>query len=171
MTTLSHVPVERIEALIRFIRDEKVILDRDLADLYGVSTSNLNKAVKRNLNRFPDDFMFQLTQDEFDALRFQIGTSKRGGPRYRPYAFTEHGALMAASVLNSAIAIDTSVQVIRAFVKIRALVASHVELAGEIEALEKKYDHHFKIVFDAIRQLMTPPKPKRKLIGFRKKNK
>lgn len=116
MTTLSHVPVERIEALIRFIRDEKVILDRDLADLYGVSTSNLNKAVKRNLNRFPDDFMFQLTQDEFDALRFQIGTSKRGGPRYRPYAFTEHGALMAASVLNSAIAIDTSVQVIRAFV-------------------------------------------------------
>ena len=170
-SSLVPIPVERIEKAIYLIRGEKVMLDRDLAELYGVSTKNLNKAVKRNLDRFPDDFMFRLDRNELESLRFQVGTSNkgRGGSRYVPYAFTEHGALMVGNILNSPRAVDTSVQIVRAFVKMRTMLATHSELATKFDALEKKYDHQFKVVFDAIRQLMIPPEPKRKPIGFRTK--
>lgn len=168
----SHpFPPERIEKAIYVFRDERVILDSDLAEIYGVSTKNLNKAVKRNLDRFPDDFMFRLTDEEFESLRFQIGTSNetRGGRRYLPYVFTEHGALMAANILNSRLAVLASVEVVRAFVRMRAMLLSHRDLARKIDSLEKKYDRQFKIVFDAIRGLMIPPAPNRKAIGFRTK--
>jgi len=164
----SLIPLERIEKAILFIRGEKVMLDSDLAELYGVETKVLNQAVNRNASRFPVDFMFQLTESEFTNLRSQIVTSNegRGGRRYLPYAFTEHGALMLANVLNSERAVQTSVQVVRAFVKLRQLLASNAELARKLAALEQKYDAQFKVVFDAIRQLMSPPaKPKRE-IGF-----
>jgi len=174
---LATIPVERIEQAILVIRGEKVILDSDLAALYGVETKALNRAVKRNAKRFPSDFVFQLTEDEMTALWYQSGTSNlksqnetskgRGGRRYRPYVFTEHGAIMAANVLNSERAVEASVQVVRVFVRVRQMVVSNAELARKLEELEKKYDAQFKVVFDAIRQLMTPPDPKRKQIGFR----
>ena len=167
---MSLVPVERIEKAILSIRGEKVMLDSDLAELYGVETKVLNQAVKRNAARFPADFMFQLTQEEHDdlvRLRSQIVTLKRGEHRkYLPYAFTEHGALMLANVLNSERAAQTSVMVVRAFVRLRQMLASNAELARKLAALENKYDAQFKIVFDAIRQLMSPPEPKRREIGF-----
>lgn len=164
----SLIPMERIERAILVIRGERVMLDSDLAELYGVETKALNRAVRRNPGRFPLDFVFQLTAAEAHALRCQTGTSNkgRGGRRYLPYAFTEHGALMLANVLNSERAAQTSVMVVRAFVRLRQMLASNVELSRKLEALEKKYDAQFKIVFDAIRQLMSPPvKPKRE-IGF-----
>ena len=165
---MAVVPVERIERAILSIRDERVMLDSDLAELYGVETRILNQAVKRNIGRFPADFMFQLSPKEVEALRSQIVISNegRGGRRYLPYAFTEHGALMLANVLNSERAAQTSVQVVRAFVRLRQMLASNAELARKLEAMEKKYDRRFKIVFDAIRQLMSPPEPKRREIGF-----
>jgi phage regulator Rha-like protein len=167
---MSLVPVERIERAILSIRGEKVMLDSDLAELYGVETKALNQAVKRNATRFPADFMFQLTQEEHDdlvRLRSQIVTLKRGEHRkYLPYAFTEHGALMLANVLNSERAAQTSVMVVRAFVRLRQMLASNAELARKLAALENKYDAQFKVVFDAIRQLMSPPEPKRREIGF-----
>jgi phage regulator Rha-like protein len=163
------VPLERIERAIFSIRGEKVMLDSDLAELYGVETKALNQAVKRNLDRFPADFMFQLTAgDVFKLNRSQIvtGSQKHRDPRFPPYAFTEHGALMLANVLNSERAAQTSVQVVRAFVRLRQMLASNAELARKLAALENKYDAQFKVVFDAIRQLMSPPaKPKRE-IGF-----
>ena len=167
---MAVIPVERIERAILSIRGEKVMLDNDLAELYGVETKVLNQAVKRNIERFPADFMFQLTQEEYDdlvRLRSQFVTLKRGAHRkYLPYAFTEHGALMLANVLNSERAAQTSVQVVRAFVRLRQMLASNAELARKLAALENKYDAQFKVVFDAIRQLMSPPaKPKRE-IGF-----
>jgi hypothetical protein len=165
---VSLVPMERIERAIILVRGEKVMLDSDLAEIYGVETGLLNRAVKRNESRFPSDFMFQLTVEEAESLRCQIGISNegRGGRRYLPYAFTEHGALMLANVLNSERAAQTSVQVVRAFVKLRQMLASNAELARKLAAMEKKYDAQFKVVFDAIRQLMSPPaKPKRE-IGF-----
>jgi phage regulator Rha-like protein len=166
----SLVQVERIERAILSIRGEKVMLDNDLAELYGVETKALNQAVKRNLDRFPPDFCFRLTKtetDELKSLRSQFVTLKRGEHRkYLPYAFTEHGALMLANVLNSERAAQTSVQVVRAFVRLRQMLTSNAELARKLAALEKKYDRQFKVVFDAIRQLMSPPaKPKRE-IGF-----
>ncbi len=163
----SLVPVERIERAILLIRGEKVMLDSDLAELYGVETKRLNEQVQRNLGRFPEDFMFQLTPEEWNSLRSQFATLKRGEHRkYLPYAFTEHGALMLANVLNSERAAQTSVQVVRAFVRLRQMLASNAELARKLAALENKYDAQFKVVFDAIRQLMSPPaKPKRE-IGF-----
>jgi len=161
------IPMERIERAILSIRGEKVMLDSDLAELYGVETGALNRAVKRNLDRFPPDFMFQLSAKEAANLRCQIGiSSSYGGRRYLPYAFTEHGALMLANVLNSERAAQTSVQVVRAFVRLRQMLASNAELARKLEALEKKYDRQFKVVFDAIRRLMSPPEPKRREIGF-----
>ena len=165
---MAVVPVERIERAILSIRGEKVMLDSDLAELYGVETKRLNEQVRRNLARFPADFMFQLTPVEFDNLRSQIATSSSeyGGRRYLPYVFTEHGALMLANVLNSERAAKTSVQVVRAFVRLRQMLASNAELARKLEALEKKYDRQFKIVFDGIRRLMSPPEPKRREIGF-----
>ena len=165
---ITLVPMERIERAIIVVRGEKVMLDSELAEIYGVETRILNQAVRRNINRFPVDFMFQLTVAEEESLRSQIVISNegRGGRRYLPYAFTEHGALMLANVLNSERAAQTSVQVVRAFVKLRQLLASNAELARKLAAMEKKYDAQFKVVFDAIRQLMSPPaKPKRE-IGF-----
>ena len=127
------IPVQLIERRIYLIRGQKVMIDTDLAELYGVPTFRLNEAVKRNRKRFPDDFMFQLTRNEFDALRSQFVISKgRGGRRYLPYVFTEHGAIMAANVLNSDRAVQASVQVVRAFVRLRQILASNAELAGKL---------------------------------------
>ena len=136
------VSTERIAHLILVIRGEKAILDADLASLYGVKTKDLNKAVKRNTDRFPKDFVVQVTKPEVAHLRFQFGTSRWGGARYLPYAFTEHGALMAASVLNSPRAVEISVYVVRAFVKLRALLASNQALAKKLYQLERKLTTH-----------------------------
>ena len=171
--SLAAIPIARVEQAILLVRGEKVILDSDLAKLYGVTTKRLNEQVKRNRERFPDDFMFQLTSEEArlsQRSRSQIATLKRGqNIKYLPYAFTEHGAIMAANVLNSKTAVAASVQVVRAFVRLRQMFASNAELARKLEGLERKYDHQFKVVFDAIRQLMTQPEPKRKQIGFHTK--
>ena len=143
------------------------MLDFDLAVLYGVQTKALNKAVKRNINRFPDDFMFELSEEEFEDLRFQSGTSRWGGRRYRPYAFTEHGVAMLSSVLRSERAVKVNIEIMRAFVRLRSILASHQELARKLSALESKYDAQFKVVFDAIRELMAPAaQPARRPIGF-----
>jgi phage regulator Rha-like protein len=164
--SLVKIPLERVEKAILLIRGEKVVIDSDLATLYGVSTARLNQQVQRNIDRFPGDFMFRLTQAEFNCLMLQNATSKaRGGRRKLPYAFTEHGALMAANVLSSKRAVEASVQVVRAFVKLRQMLASNAEFARKLNELEKKY-RQFKIVFDAIRELMTPP-ARIKPIGFR----
>lgn len=162
------IPAERIERHIHLLRGQKVMLDSDLSALYEVETKALNRAVRRNLDRFPSDFMFQLTQEEVALLRCQIGTSNagRGGRRYRPYAFTEQGIAMLSGVLNSPRAVRVNIEIMRAFVRLRQLLASHVELARKLEELEKRYDAQFKIVFEAIRELMTPPEPPRKQIGF-----
>ena len=163
------IPIERIQRSIFLIRGEKVMLDADLAEIYGVTTKALNQAVKRNAIRFPEDFMFRLTATEADKLnrsQFVTGSQKHRDPRFPPFAFTEHGALMLANVLNSERAALTSVQVVRAFVRLRQMLASNAELSHKLATLEKKYDEQFKIVFDAIRQLMTPPEPKRREIGF-----
>ncbi|MEA3280623.1 MAG: ORF6N domain-containing protein [Thermodesulfobacteriota bacterium] len=165
---MIKISIERIEQAILLIRGQKVLLDADLAQLYGVETKILNKAVKRNLDRFPEDFMFQLTAEEAENLRFQIGTSKkqRGGRRYLPYAFTEQGVAMLSGVLNSPRAVKVNVEIMRAFVRLRQLMATHTDLARKLTALEQKYDKQFKVVFDAIRALMTPPAKPRKKIGF-----
>jgi len=165
----TMIPAERIEQAILLLRDQKVMLDADLAMLYGVETKRLVEAVKRNIERFPDDFMFQLTKDEFTNLRSQIATSSAwGGRRYPPYAFTEHGILMLSSVLRSDRAVEVNIEIMRTFVRLREMLASNKELARRLDDLEKKYDAQFKAVFDAIRQLMAPPpsKPRRR-IGFR----
>jgi hypothetical protein len=162
------IPVERIEKAIYMIRGEKVILDEDLATLYGTDTRSLVQAVKRNIRRFPVDFMFQLSSDEFKSLRSQIVISKiRGGRRSPPFAFTEHGVIMAANVLNSPQAARASVEVVRTFVRLRQMLATNAELSRRLDELESKYDRQFKVVFDAIRQLMSPKAPTRKTIGFR----
>jgi len=176
----SLIPVERIEKAIYLIRSEKVMLDRDLADLYGVPTKAFNQAVKRHQDRFPPDFMFQLTmqearewwsQETARRLRSQNVTLKRGQHiKYRPNAFTEHGILMLSSLLNSERAIQVNIEIMRAFVKLRRMLASNVELSRRFDDLESKYDRTFKIVFDAIRQLMLPPLPGRKQIGFRSRS-
>ena len=160
------VPVERIERAILLIRAQKVMLDADLAELYGVEPRVLIQAVKRNIDRFPQDFMFQLTKREFSDLRSQIVMSSWGGRRYPPYAFTEHGVAMLSSVLRSKRAVRVNIEIMRAFVRLRQILASHKELARKLEELEKKYDAQFKVVFDAIRELMTPPEPKRRRIEF-----
>ncbi len=145
----------------------KVMLDVDLAKLYDVETKNLNLAVKRNIERFPGDFMFQLTSKEFANLRFQFETSRWGGRRYPPYAFTEQGIAMLSSVLRSKRAVQVNVEIMRSFVKLRELLTSNSKLARKLEALEKKYDKQFKLVFDAIRALMTPAETRKRPIGFR----
>ena len=171
------VPIERIESLIFLLRGHKVMLDADLAELYGVETKALNQAVKRNLDRFPEDFMFRLTPQEVENLRFHFGTSSlrsqfvtsksgRGGRRHPPYVLTEQGVAMLSSVLRSRRAIQVNVEIMRTFVRLRQLLASNAQLARKLEALEKKYDAQFKVVFDAIRQLMSPPEPKKRKIGF-----
>ncbi len=185
----SVIPAELIEKTIFFIRGEKVMLDVDLAELYGVTTSRLIEAVKRNINRFPKDFMFQLTNKEAETLRSQfaisneeesersqvvagfrsqIVTSKgRGGRRYKPYVFTEQGIAMLSSVLNSERAISVNIEIMRTFVRLHQMISSHAELRRKLDALESKYDVQFRIVFDAIRELMAAPIPKSKQrIGF-----
>ncbi len=168
--TATLIPLERIQHCILSIRGEKVMLDTDLAELYEVETKVLNQAVKRNLDRFPADFCFQLTANEADALdrlRSQIVTLKRGEHRkYLPYVFTEQGVAMLSSVLHSPRAVQVNIEIMRAFVRLRRMLASNAGLARKLAALEKKYDAQFKIVFDAIRQLMSPPEPKRREIGF-----
>ena len=170
--------VENIGPLIRTIRGQRVIFDSDLARIYGVQTKILNKAVKRNLARFPDDFIFQLTKEELENLKFQIGTSSlHGGSRKLPYAFTENGAIMAANILNSAEAVRMSVFVVRAFVKMRELLSGTKELAKQLAALEKKLtarlDGHEVAIIEVLRRMMDildpplpPPEPSRREIGF-----
>ena len=164
------VPAERIERAILLVRREKVLLDRDLASLYEVSTGNLNKALGRNLDRFPGDFMFQLTKAEFENLKFHFGTSKWGGTRKLPRAFTEQGVAMLSSVLRSKRAVLVNIEIMRAFVRLRRLLASHAELARKLDELEKKYDRRFAVVFEAIRRLMKPPGERRERIGFKPPN-
>ncbi|MCA1614317.1 MAG: ORF6N domain-containing protein [Acidobacteria bacterium] len=189
---------ELIERRIHLIRGQKVMLDSDLAELYGVPTKRLNERVKRNLKRFPKDFMIRLTDEEIESLRSQFATSNeegetsrsqfaisnvegeslrsqivtsktsRGGRRYAPYAFTEQGVAMLSSVLNSGRAIDVNIAIMRAFVRLREMLATHKDLARKLEEMEKKYDAQFKVVFQAIRQMMEPPAPPpRRRIGFR----
>jgi hypothetical protein len=163
----SLVPVERIERCILFLRSEKVLLDRDLAALYGVTTGNLNKAVERNLDRFPADFMFKLTPDEHGNLIFQFGRSSWGGTRKMPRAFTEQGVAMLSSVLRSERAVRVNIEIMRAFVRLRGMLAAHKELARKLAEMEKKYDGQFKAVFDAIQELANPPEPPSKgRVGF-----
>ena len=163
----SLVPMERIERSIFLMRGRKVMLDADLAELYGVLTKVLNQAVKRNKERFPVDFMFQLTKEEKDKVVTICDHLKRlkFSPTL-PYVFTEHGAIMLATILNSPVAVQASIQVVRAFVRLRQMLASNADLARKLDGLERKYDAQFKVVFDAIRQLMTSPEPKRHRIGF-----
>ena len=144
------------------------MLDADLAGLYGVTTKRLNEQVRRNRSRFPEDFMFQLTSKGAASLRSQIATSNkgRGGRRYAPYAFTEQGVAMLSTVLNSERAIQVNIEIMRAFVRLRQMLASNAQLARKLNALEKKYDSQFRVVFEAIRELMTPPEPKKRKIGF-----
>jgi hypothetical protein len=161
------VPLERIESRIYLLRGEKVILDRDLAELYEVETKALNRTTKRNGKRFPSDFMFQLTPSEAKNLRCQFGTSSYGGRRYLPYAFTEQGVAMLSGLLNSPRAIAVNIGIMRAFVRLRQLIASSTDLAQKLAALESKYDKQFKVVFDAIRELMSPDVPSRnREMGF-----
>ncbi len=155
------------ERCILLIRKQRVMLSADLAALYAVETKALNRAVRRNAERFPDDFMFQLTDEEWTDLKRQIGTSSWGGSRVAPYAFTEQGVAMLSSVLRSPRAVQVNIAIMRAFVRIRELLLSNAELARKLGELEAKYDSHFKVVFEAIRQLMTPPSPPPKPeIGF-----
>jgi hypothetical protein len=165
---VSLVPIERVEQAILLLRGHRVMLDADLASLYGVETGALTRAVRRNANRFPVDFMFQLTKQEFEDLRCQIGISSDwGGRRYAPYAFTEQGVAMLSSVLRSDRAVLVNIEIVRAFVRLRQILASHADLARKLADLEKKYDAQFKVVFDAIRGLMSPPASERKNpIGF-----
>lgn len=163
--------MEAIDEKIYLVRGQKVMLDSDLAQVYQVETKMLNRAVKRNLDRFPEDFMFQLTDEETKSLRFQIGTSKtgRGGRRYSPYVFTEHGAVMLASVLNSPTAIEASIKVVRAFIKMRSILALHQDLAERIEELEKTTDNHnqkFAVVSHLLGEIFRDPKFLKRKIGF-----
>ena len=166
------VSVALIERRIYLIRDHKVMIDSDLADLYRVETFNLNKAVKRNLDRFPQDFMFQLTKAEAEALRFQIGMSKqagRGGRRYLPYVFTEQGVAMLSSVLKSKRAVQVNIAIMRAFVRLREILATHKDLAREMEDLKRKQQAQgaqIEAILDAIERLVEAPEPERRPIGF-----
>jgi hypothetical protein len=182
---VNLIPAERIESRVLLVRGEKVLIDADLAELYGVETKALNRAVLRNRERFPADFMFQLSGEENDALRCQIGTSKgqnqinfaesneilrsqsvisksrtgRGGRRYLPYAFTEQGVAMLSGLLNSPRAIAVNIGIMRVFVRLRQMIATNSDLARKLASLERTYDVQFKIVFDAIRELTTPTAP------------
>jgi hypothetical protein len=161
------VPPERIEQRILLIRGQKVMLDADLAELYGVTTKRLNEQVKRNRDRFPEDFVLVLSEEESAILRSQNATSSSwGGRRYNPLAFTEQGVAMLSSVLHSQRAVQVNITIMRAFVKLREMLASNRDLARRLDDMEKKYDTQFKVVFDAIRELMRPPEKARRRIGF-----
>ena len=166
---IALLPQETIESKIFFLRGKRVMLDRDLAILYGVETRALNQAVRRNMRRFPEDFMFQLTKEEMESWKSQIVISNREkmGLRRRPYAFTEQGVAMLSSVLNSDRAIQVNIQIMRTFTKLREMLMAHKDLKKKIEDMEKKYDYQFKIVFDAIKQLLEPPTEPKGKMGFR----
>lgn len=164
---MEKISLSEIEQCIFIVRKQKVMLDSDLAKIYGVETKKLNQAVKRNINRFPQDFMFQLNFNEAEFLRSQFVTSKKpGGSRYLPHFFTEHGALMLANILNSESAAEASIQVVRSFVRLREMIVSHAELSRKLSELEKKYDSQFKAVFEAIHKLMVVPEVPKKKIGI-----
>lgn len=170
MENTASILDNRINSAILVIRGQKVMLDIDLADIYGVKTKRLNEQVKRNINRFPSDFMFQLSDEEKQEVVAKCDhLSRLKFSASNPYAFTEHGALMLASVLNSSLAIETSVLIVRAFVKLREILSKHTELAKKIEELETRYDKQFKVVFQALRALMRgePEKSERPIIGYK----
>src|SRR5271168_1182455 len=163
------IPADLISRNIYFLRDSRVMLDTDLARLYGVTTANLNKAVNRNLDRFPEDFLFQVTKSEADSLIFQSGISKpagRGGSRHLPYAFTEQGVAMLSSVLRSERAVKVNIAIMRAFVRLREMLTSDQQLRRKIEEMEKRYDAKFQIVFTAIKRMLEAPRPAQHAIGF-----
>ena len=163
------VPAEVIEKRILLIRGLKVMLDADLADIYGVTTKRLNEQVRRNNDRFPEDFMFQLTENEkAEVVAICDHLKKLKFSHSLPYAFTEYGAIMLATVLNSSVAVQASIQIVRVFVRLRQMLASNKELARRLDDLEGKYNAHFKVVFNAIRALMAPPEKKRPKIGFKR---
>ena len=165
-STTKIIPQEIIQSKIFLMRGNKVMLDKDLAELYGVETKALKQTVKRNIERFPDDFMYVLNKQEVIYLRSQFVTSSWGGSRYLPYAFTEHGILMLSSVLNSRRAVQVNIEIMRTFTKLRGMLAGHKELKRKIEEMEKKYDRQFRVVFDAIKKLLEPPEKKKNPIGF-----
>ncbi len=165
-TEIISVPQEIIEGKILLIRGKKVMFDKDLSKLYGITTGNLNKAVSRNLDRFPEEFMFRLTKDELKDLIFHFGTSSWGGTRKPPRVFTEHGVLMLSSVLNSKKAVQVNIQIMKTFVKLREMILSNKDLQRKIKDMENKYDKQFKVVFEAIQQMLNPPVEKKGKIGF-----
>jgi len=168
MTTTDHAIALQAERRILLIRSQKVMLDFDLAELYGVETRASKQAVRRNPERFPEDFAFELTDEEMEILRSQnVISSSHGGSRYGNLAFTEQGAAMLSSVLRSDRAVQVNIAIMRAFVRLRQMLSTNAELARKLEAMEKKYDGQFKVVFDALRQLMAPPPAgSKKEIGF-----
>lgn len=163
----SVLPVERIERAILVLRGQKVMLDEDIAALYRVETKVLVQAMKRNIERFPIDFMFQLSMEDIEILRCQMGTSSWGGRRYLPYAFTEQGVAMLSSVLRSDRAVRVNIEIMRAFARLRQVMTSQADLVSRLDELEQKYDDQFKDVFEALRQLMAPPETEVRRIGFR----
>ena len=165
------IPIENITGLIYLIRGKKVMLDQNLAVLYGVETKRLKEQVKRNIERFPEDFMFELSKKEYENLRSQFATSSWGGTRYAPMAFTEHGVLMISSVLKSDKAIQVNIQIMRAFTKLRHLILDNVELRREIENLRADTDGKFRIIFETLDQLLTVESKPKKKIGFTVKEK
>jgi len=167
-TSISRLRADDIHQRILIVRGFRVMLDADLAELYDIPTKAFNQAIQRNMDRFPEDFMFQLTEAEFAGLRSHFVTSKkgRGGRRYLPYVFTEQGVAMLSGVLNSHRAVQANIAIMRAFVQMRETMASHRELSERLNALEKTYDARFRFVFEAIRALMEPPKTPRRRIGF-----
>jgi hypothetical protein len=164
------IPIERIEKQIFYIRKQKVMIDSDLASLYEVKTKRLNEQVKRNRGRFPENFMFQLNKDEKNEVVANCDhlENLKYSPAL-PYAFTEHGVVMLASVLNSEVAISVSIQIVNTFINLRTIALNHKELMTKINSMEKKYDHQFKVIFNAIRGMMEPPENKNKKIGFLRK--
>jgi len=163
------VPIELIQSKIVVLRDEKVMIDRDLAELYSVETKQLKRAVRRNIDRFPADFMFELTREEYNSLRSHFGTSSWGGTRYLPMAFTEQGVAMLSSVLNSKRAIEVNIAIMRAFVQLRKITSSQKQLARKLQEIEARLEDHDEsigAIFEAIQQLMIPPEEPRKRIGF-----
>ena len=167
------IPDEVINSKIYVVRGQKVMIDRDLAEMYGVTTGNLNRSVKRNMKRFPEDFIFQLTNDEFKNLIFQNGTSSWGGTRKMPYVFTEQGVAMLSSILNSDTAIEVNIRIIRIFTRLRELVLTHKDILLKLEQIEQKITGHeddIQMIFSALKQLVQEPNPPRKRIGFKVKD-
>lgn len=166
---LITIPDERIASRIYYIRGKKVMFDNDLAELYKVETKALNRAVKRNIDRFPDDFVFRLNEKEFENLRFHFGTSSYGGRRYAPLVFTEQGVAMLSAVLRSKRAVAVSIQIVRTFVKLRQMLSTNKELRQKIEALERKYNGNFKVIFKVIGRLLKEEVIPKEKIGFKEK--